>query len=147
MQKHVNWHEVFFFWKFIKFMFLLLHQPVTKYQIPNLFLVIFFVVGIQKRKMENRQQTTYLWIVTKQQKYKKVVFYIWFVVTGWCNERSKSLNLFSHRDHPFKTLANFHYSWPLPPSIGFITAIRRQICTIFDPSPLQIANVLNGWSL
>jgi hypothetical protein len=35
--------------------FLLLHQPVTEYQIPNYFVMIFFVVAIQKRKMENRQ--------------------------------------------------------------------------------------------
>ena len=39
----------------ILLMFLLLHQPVTKYQITNFFVMIFFVVAIQKRKIENRQ--------------------------------------------------------------------------------------------
>ena len=29
----------------------------------------------------------------------------------------------------------------------FFTTLRRQIWQIFDPSPLENANVLNGWSL
>ena len=124
-------------------MFLLLHQPVTKYQMPNFFVMIFFVVGIQKIKMENRQQTTYIWIVTKQQKYKNIVFYTWFVVTGWCNERNKSLNLFSHsRRWQIFTIFD-HYP---PPSVVFLLLSVDKFDQFLTPS-LQIANVLNGWYL
>ena len=51
-------------------------------------------------------------------------------------------------DHPLKTSANFHDFWPLPPSCWqFFTTIRRQISPILDPSPLEYADVFNGWSL
>ena len=37
---------------------------------------------------------------------------------------------------------------PYPPTcLQFFTTIRRQIWQIFDPSPLNTADVLNGWSL
>ena len=39
------------------------------------------------------------------------------------------------------------FSTPTPLRYQFFTSIRRQIWPIFDPSPLQIADVLNGWSL
>ena len=75
----------FFFWKFINV--LLLHQPVTKYQIS------FFVLCKSKKK--NGKQTKYfeLWQNNNNKK--------WHLISGlWCNERNKSLNLFWFRDLP-----------------------------------------------
>jgi hypothetical protein len=41
----------------------------------------------------------------------------------------------------------FTLFWPLPPyRRQFFSTIRRQIWQIFDPSPLEHADVLNGWS-
>ena len=41
----------------------------------------------------------------------------------------------------------FMIFYPYPPPVGsFFTTIRQQIGTIFDPSPLEYADVLNGWS-
>ena len=36
---------------------------------------------------------------------------------------------------------------PTPSSRQIFTSICLQICYIFDPSPLKNANILNGWSL
>ena len=61
---------------------------------------------------------------------------------------SESTDVFVLRDHPFKTSPNFHKFGPLPPyRWQFFSTICRQICQIFDPSPLRHADVLNRWSL
>ena len=45
-------------------------------------------------------------------------------------------DIFSIRDHPFKTLANFHkFLTPTPLPSAVFSTIRRQIWQIFDPSP------------
>ena len=36
---------------------------------------------------------------------------------------------------------------PRPPSVGSSLLLCQQISITFDPSSLQIADVLNGWSL
>ena len=60
------------------------------------------------------------------------------------------------RDHPFKTSANFHDFWPLPPTIGipakclwrrFLILMYCDLSTIETwghPSPLRHAEVLDG---
>ena len=54
--------------------FLLLHQQVTKYQIPNCFDMSFFVDAIQKRKIENRQLIFELWQYNKREKQARKGF-------------------------------------------------------------------------
>ena len=54
-----------------------------------------------------------------------------------------------HRDHPFRTSANFTLFWTPPPvpSVGrFFSTVHQQMLMKFDTSPLQFADVLNGWS-
>ena len=53
-----------------------LHQPVTINHLWNFFVSIFVVAAIQKLKQ------------------KKLVFYICFLVTGWCNETNIILSFF-----------------------------------------------------
>ena len=51
-------------------------------------------------------------------------------------------------DHPFRTYANFT-QFLTPPLLcwQFFTTFCWQFSLKFDPFPLQIADVLNGWSL
>ena len=51
--------------------------------------------------------------------------------------RKGLLILFDVRDHPFKTSANFHDFWSVPPSRRSFS-IRRQIWPTFDPSPWKM---------
>ena len=65
----------------------------------------------------------------------------------------------TQRDHPFKTSANFHDFWPLPPTIGipakclwrgFLILVYCDLWPLAHgdtPPPPWQADVLNGWSL
>ena len=50
-------------------------------------------------------------------------------------------------DHPFKTSANFHNFWPLPPVGSFLLLIVGIFGQFLTPPPLKDADVLNEWSL
>ena len=60
--------------------------------------------------------------------------FCWFLCAHW----QCSIGVFEKlkREHPFKTSANFHDFFPLPPyRRQLFTTIRRQIWPIFDPFP------------
>ena len=60
----------------------------------------------------------------------------------------KAMSILQLRDHPLKTSANFHYFWPLPPSGGsFLLLSIDKFDHFLTLPPLQIADVINGWSM
>ena len=111
--------------------------------------VIFFVYIVLSKG------PAIIYFVTYQQKNKTLQ-------GQWkyqCKDQKITNNL---RDHPFKTSANFHDFWPLPPG-PLPSAFQqnayegdfRSLCTVTfwpsahgdTPPPLRHADVLNGWSL
>ena len=52
------------------------------------------------------------------------------------------------RDHPFQTLAIFYTSLtPYPPTVGtFLVLSVGKFGKFLTPSPLEHADILNGWS-
>ena len=50
-------------------------------------------------------------------------------------------------DHPFKTSANFHDFWPLPPSVGiFLLLSVGKFGKFLIPPPKKNTEILNAWS-
>ena len=77
----------------------------------------------------------------------------------WTKRSPVRLTVSLLRDHPFKTSANFHDFWPLPPlplafqqnayEVDFFILMYCNLLTIGTwghPSPLRHADVLNEWS-
>ena len=73
-----------------------------------------------------------------------------------CMRSLRKIYSLTERDHPFKTSANFHDFWPLPP-FAFLQNFMKEIFDPYilwpfdrwhmgHPSPLRHADVLNGWS-
>jgi len=67
-------------------MLLSLHQPVTKYQTPNVRQIFLFLLQFKKRK--GNQASFSDAMITKNFSWH-LLFRIWFLVTSWSNEKNK----------------------------------------------------------
>ena len=74
---------------------------------------------------------------------KKFKSLIWFLGHFWEKKHSWKIEKIAVRDHPFMMIANFTLFWPLSAILKTLLANFNEI----KPLPLQIADVLNGWSL
>ena len=63
-----------------------LHQPVTKYQTPNVRQFFLFLLQFKKRKGNTASFSDAM--ITKNFSWH-FLFSIWFLVTGWSNEKNK----------------------------------------------------------
>ena len=77
-------------------MFLSLHQPVTKYQTPNI--TRYFCCHPNLKREERAWPLLFLNCDNNKKVRLTFAVWYWFLVTSWCNERSSTLQIEGQRN-------------------------------------------------